>query len=214
MKSILNIICGLIFITLIFSFYQTMAESAASFKDGFNKGYGETYFAESYYGTPVSLTPYTNTTVPDSIYNTKTKSYTPAYISKIGLVIDGNIKESSVNKWIVYLFQGVEDILLFLAILYFIRFIVKVNKNEIFSHRNILRLRIISGLLVASFIFSSIAAFCLNSTINNGFAMANYEIFYSSRFNIIPLLLGLVSLLAAQIFEMALRMKEEQELTI
>ena len=44
--------------------------------------------------------------------------------------------------------------------------------------------------------------------------MANYEIFYSSRFNIIPLLLGLVSLLAAQIFAMALRMKEEQELTI
>ena len=214
MKKILNIICGLIFITLVFSFYQTMTESAASFKDGMNDAHDGKFFTESYYGTPVSLTPYTNTTVPDSIYNTKTKSYTPAYISKIGLVIDGNIKESSISKWIVYWFQGFEEILLFLAFLYFIRFIVKVNQNEIYSYRNIRRLRIIGGLLVVGFIFSSIAAFCLILTINDGFAMENYQILYSGKFNITPLLLGLISLLAAQVFALGLRMQEEQELTI
>ena len=214
MKKILNTICALIIAALCFSFYQTMAETSASFKDGMNDAYDDNYFTESYYGTPISLMPYTHTSVPDSVFNAKTNSYVPAYIEKIGLVMDGNIQESSVNKWIVYCSEGLKDILLFLAFLYFIRFIVKVNQNEIFSHRNIRRLRIIGGLLVVSFVLSSIAAFCLIATISTTFAVDNYEVFYSDRFNIMPLMLGLTSLLAAQVFAMGLKLQEEQALTI
>ena len=100
------------------------------------------------------------------------------------------------------------------AVLYFIRFIAKVNKGEIFSRRSIRRLRRIGILFTLGFLVSLFPTIYTYITVKEAFAIENYRILLFDMFNLLPLLLGLIAFMVAQIFALALRMQEEQELTI
>ena len=159
-----------------------------------------------------SLIPDTYTAASDSVYNAKTGSFVPAHIRRVSVVLDSPM--STAVSVLSICCEVIRDLMIVVAFFWFLRFIGKVNKGEIFSGRNIRRLRWIGGLLIGGFLLSLVPIIKTITIVNNGFEMGNYKLQLLSLFDVMPLLLGLFSLLTAQIFAMALRMKEEQELTI
>ena len=212
MKSGLNIICFLIIAVMAFFFGQMMPQELSSFNDGFNEGWSGSSSSKEGNLSSVSLVPYTFTEIADSIYNAKTDSYVPAYYRKVDLEL--NQPESRVFSIFRYTCQIFQDFFVLFAVLYFIRFIAKVNKGEIFSRRSIRRLRRIGILFTLGFLVSLFPTIYTYITVKEAFAIENYRILLFDMFNLMPLLLGLIAFMVAQIFAIALRMQEEKELTI
>ena len=100
------------------------------------------------------------------------------------------------------------------AIYAFIRFIIHVNHECIFDHRNVRMLRMAGwGLLVYGGI-DSVWTLCDYLSNTRTFAMEGYAVDWLSAVEYTPLLLALIAFVAAQVFAMAVKTKEEQDLTI
>lgn len=97
----------------------------------------------------------------------------------------------------------------------FIKFIININKGYIFDNKNVKRLKRFSYYLISISVLKCVAGViedCLFSQL--GLEMDGYSI---SSYWLLPwgtLLLGLLSLLMAQVWSRGIEMKEEQELTI
>jgi hypothetical protein len=100
------------------------------------------------------------------------------------------------------------------AIVLFIRLIVAINKSDIFSWKNVRRLRRLGTLLLASFAFQLFSTLLNLHYLEKVFAMEGYSISYTDMVSAEPLLFGLSALIVAEIFAIGLRLQEEQELTV
>ena len=100
------------------------------------------------------------------------------------------------------------------ALAAFILFVRNVNRNAIFTRRNITLLRVVGWCLVATGAIAT-ADGCYDTYLaQRSFSLTGYVVDYGSAAYITSVIFGLFAVVVAEAFAIGLRMKEEQELTI
>lgn len=227
MKTKMNIICILIFVSIVGSFVdfyinsggETWADVRKGAEDGMNTPIHDSgnvpadtksYRKLAY----VNVHPKDYSAFPDSVFNEATGQWMPAqYRGRI--VVEQQVEHNLGFEMIII---GLSSIITIIAaiILFitFIRLILRINKSIIFHWTNVHKLRWIGGCMLvifASFGLSDWMNYIINSTNVN---LTNYVVSSEGIWDFTMLISGLGVLLIAEIFAIGLRLQEEQELTI
>ncbi len=219
-KTSINILCCLILVILGASILMPAFTLGSVFVAGFSAGWQasdnpEASPAIETIPVDVSFNPEIGTLVTgsDTISFTNNETY-PMIMSRAVIMVPEE-RFSSTLSWISMALYIICFVLFVFLMIEFIRFIININKGCIFDHKNIKRLKRFSYYLIsiallkcAAGMIEDVLFYELGLHID-GYTLASYWI--------IPwgtLLLGLLSLLMAQIWSRGLEMKEEQELTI
>lgn len=142
------------------------------------------------------------------VYNNKTDTWMPAKVEKVSV----EIKEKQLSLY--YMIPVVLLLLIttIIIIVQFYKLITAVGKSKIFEWVNVKRLRYIGCSLVVLFLIDFVGNIILLQMTRGYVSFSNYHL--DGEWNAINLILGLFSLLIAEIFAKGLHLKEEQELTI
>ena len=148
----------------------------------------------------------------DSVYNAKTGRYVPAMYAELMVSVpreeDSAMQTAGLLLGLLKLAVGIW------AIVLFIRWVVAVNRSDIFTWHNVRRLRRMGVLLLASCALTWLLEYLTVHALRQVFALPGYELTLAGSVSLPVLLLGLCSLIVAEVFAIGLRMKEEQDLTI
>lgn len=161
---------------------------------------------------PRVITEKAGTLMCDSVYNVKSGEFVPV---AHGLLMVGLKTPKSLGvRVLAGLLSWVSLIAIIWALVLFVRIIVAINRSEIFSWLNVRRLRRLGLLLILEFGCTCLSAYLTLCSLREVFALEHYELDLPDTVNITTLMLGLVSLIVAEVFAIGLKMKEEQDLTI
>lgn len=216
MKRRLNILCLLVMLVFGYSVFESAYYISNAFVAGFEAGMDARQDMEKVRQLnnlrSVSLVPDNFKILEDSVYNEKSKTYIPASYEKLVIAVDAPI-----NIWLKFLsmlcrFLGL--VIIPFSVVVFIKLIIAINKSDIFSWKNVRRLRWLGALLIFSFLCDAIPAYISVYELSGVFSIADYSIDWSSLVSKLTLVLGFVSLIVGELFAIGLKMKEEQELTI
>lgn len=216
MKTKLNILCVLVLALMIASFVS----GYFFFQVGVNEADRDTGKYSTADTPPVT--------------DVVTVSMMPHPNRDIALKMTNEVTGKEVNVWPVQLIVEKDDaqpastvasltngiitflclIAIVVALFTFVGFILRVNHGSIFDSTNISYLRICGFcLLIFGFLDIGVSTYAAWHE-GQYFRLANYSNMPFADLNITCPMLGLISLVVAQVFAMAKKMKEEQELTI
>ena len=100
------------------------------------------------------------------------------------------------------------------VVVLFLKLILRVNRGYVFEWRNVRLLRWLGGIQLAASIVVTLLQIYGASVVSGQFRVSGYATDYFSYVSVLELSIGMVALIAAEIFAIGLKMKEEQELTI
>lgn len=231
MKRRLNILCAVVLLLMGWSVlemgYYMMVGATTGFKAGWeyakqqkeNPQAAKTPAMETIgqlqYMEHVHLSPRTfdmEHWLADSVYNAKTQQYVPAMYAE--LMVSVPREESTAMQAAGSLLGLLKLAASIWAIVLFIRWVVAVNRSDIFTWHNVRRLRRMGVLLLASCALTWLLEYLTVHALRQVFALPGYELTLAGSVSLSVLLLGLCSLIVAEVFAIGLRMKEEQDLTI
>lgn len=214
MKTKLNIYCLFIFAVIIIDMAMTTdvifsgmisANKTIEYNDRTDK-------AVNIYRV-VSLIPneitYRNAiTITDSV----TKKTYKAWPTQLNLPAEG---KPDLTGSIISMVTGIAIIIFgIMTLVSFIRFVLNINHNRIFTKKNTKHLKRIGWCMILIGILTTLKysndAYASMQT----FSLTGYSLDYSSAIYTGTLLFGLFSLVIAEAFAIGVKMKEEQELTI
>lgn len=144
----------------------------------------------------------------DSVYNKKSGRYVPASYATMIVSVEKSV------PWGKGLLAVVEFVAAVWALVLFIRLVVSINRSDIFSWRNVRRLRRLGILLLVVFGCNWLGSWLELQAVREVLSVPNYDLILPDDSRGVALLLGLCSLIVAEVFAIGLRMKEEQDLTI
>lgn len=148
----------------------------------------------------------------DSIRNEKTGRYVPMAYSNLMVSVPVDTpawqKVASTVMGFLVLVANVW------ALVLFIRIVVSVNRSDIFNWRNVRRLRRLGILLIVGFVCVLLPEYMALCNLREAFSLEAYDLALPDSVKVTNLLLGLISLIVAEVFAIGLKMKEEQDLTI
>lgn len=155
----------------------------------------------------------TGITVTNSITGEEVKAWpTRMYVENTDKDASGSmLTELTLPLFAMFL---VEISSLIAAIVCFIWFITSVSRGDIFGRGNVRKLNVMGLCLILFAAIESYSRMSGMASCAGTFGMDGYSVNYISGVCFIPLLLGTVAFVFAQIFAMATKLKEEQELTI
>lgn len=212
MKRRLNILCLLVVLVLSYS----LLEAAYYVIIGFNTGVEMSQTPEGIKQVTgmkaVSLAPSDFTPLQDSVYNAKTGLYVPAMYGQ--LVVSVPVKENFRSMLVSSSIQMLSIVASIVAVIMFIKLIVFINRSLIFDWRNVRRLRWLGVMLILHYLCTLIPFLMAGWELEEVFALRGYTFHQSDLASILTLVLGIVSLIVAEVFAIGLKMKEEQDLTI
>jgi len=151
----------------------------------------------------------------DSIYNEKSGKMEPMHVLKAQ--VHSSVKKSSDSPVLMYdMIRGMSLGLIMMSFTcIFISIIISVNRGKIFTKSLENRLSICGWLLIIEYILKYIYNYYQAQELTELYQFANYNISnYSDSLVTFFAIGGVGFLLIAQIFAIARKMKEEQELTI
>lgn len=222
MKRRLNILCVLVMLLLGYSVFEYAYISIAAAADGVEMGENLVKrqkqnskmqaMKDAFALKPIALIPDNFAVYNDSVYNEKSGTYVPAMHIQMAIVLP---TQSSI--WLLMvnqLFLAFSIIPALLAIFLFVKLIISINKSDIFNWKNVYRLRWIGGSLVFCYLCIAIPVFITSYELSEVFALRGYSLHQSDLASVTTLVLGVASLIVAEVFAIGLRMKEEQDLTI
>ena len=231
MKKRLNILCAVVLLLMGWSVlemgYYMMVGATTGFKAGWeyakqqkeNPQAAKTPAMETIgqlqYMEHVHLSPRTfdmEHWLADSVYNAKTQQYVPAMYAE--LMVSVPREESAAMQAAGTLLGLLKLAASIWAIVLFIRWVVAVNRADIFTWRNVRRLRLMGVLMLVSCAATWLMEYLMLHDLEQAFALPGYELSLAGTVSLSVLLLGLCSLIVAEVFAIGLRMKEEQDLTI
>lgn len=216
MKKKLNVLCALVFVALIISMAPMAYILGSAFKQGFEAGMN---------GCPVNdlkeLTKAkTVSLIPDrwmemesgTITNIKTGEKTKIWPFQMMASIKS---EKGAAHEIIDTIMGVAVFALMLLMLVsFVKFIIHVNRKEVFTWRNVKLLRLIGwSLLAAATIDASQHAWDAY-LVSEIFQIKGYMTNYFDYISVPDFVIGFATLIMAETFAIGLKQKEELELTI
>lgn len=228
MKRRLNLLCAIVLLVLGWSVVETGYYLARGAGEGFRQGwnYAEAEAKAKETGTPIpedlremqhtqyiTLLPpifsdWDGKLLPDSVYNERTGSYIPAAYASLCVSVESGSPWTRSLLGILILTVNIW------ALVLFIRLVVSINRSDIFTWRNVRRLRRLGVLLVVAFACSWLSAWIELQAVRQALTIPHYELTMTDTMDRISLLLGLCALIVGEVFAIGLRMKEEQELTI
>lgn len=223
MKKSINIICVLIFCvvaaSVIVPIYQYGYYIGASINSSFKlakEGKIDEMIIQDNTPIAVAFSPNINkiTHAPDSIIDKVNGNRLPFTITQGSLFVP----DKCIPQWyiIVSTICGIIIIVLAITILIkFIKLIVNINKDKVFEKRNVVLLRYLGGLLIIMTLIQITSGICgdiIVDALPYEFTGYDFNLFWQLPWN--NLMLGLISLLMAQIWARGIQMREEQELTI
>ncbi len=209
------IIIGIVSFSVLFPAYKMIASGLEGFSAGFSAGYNNEEIIAI--GTPIDINfnPEATTIIQpkDSIIFENGKKL-PIIINDVSVMVPNeNITTSC--KWISGLAYFIEIILLFPLIWKFIKFIINISRQNIFVKKNVQLLRQFSWILLAIALLDIVAGITNEYLFHHlSFSMKGYELASNWTIPWSTLLLGCLSMLMAQVWNIGIKIKEEQELTI
>ena len=215
MKKRLNLFCVLIFVVIVCDLLSMSNTFVAGFTAGMKHGterrpLTETSPANYCYISllPVEMTGENAVTVADKGAD---KRYEVWPTQLIVPMKEGHGLGSVVFKMAYTLLYGLAGVA---ALVAFILFVRNVNRNAIFTRKNITLLRMVGWCLVATGIIAT-ADGCYDTYLaRQSLSLTGYVADYGSAANVTSVIFGLFAVVVAEAFAIGLKMKEEQELTI
>ena len=227
-KTSINILCILIILLITGSILTPVLYFSKFFYAGFKSGIEQTddtdngaagddntydpsefNIADIYFEPDISTIISSN----DSLVFENGEQY-QTIISRATLMIPKDDWMSSYS-WVVDVLYLACLVLYVQLLIQFIRFIININRGNIFVMKNVTRLRRFAWYLISISVLKCIAGTIEDYTLSalnlkiTGYTMSAYwEMPWGT------MLLGLLALLMAQIWSLGMQMKEEQELTI
>ncbi|MDR0896117.1 MAG: DUF2975 domain-containing protein [Prevotellaceae bacterium] len=217
MKRRLNILCVFVLLVLAYSLIETLYWVGLGMSAGISAGMNDVERKAAKAGSIelVYLMPeriFNGGQLSDSVYNSKSGSYVSALHTQMLVHIDTN---PPIGAELSTMLLSVIDLIVSAwAVIMFIRLVIAINQSDIFSWKNVKRLRRLGYLLLIAFGCSTLSAFIGLYNFAKIFAVPGYSFVWTELVAVTNLLLGLSALIVAEVFAIGLRMKEEQDLTV
>ncbi len=224
MKRRLNILCVVVVLILLYPVLEYGYYVGAGVRMGFEKGMemgkemgkgqkqnSKEHALEMLNIKTISLTP-KNFEFTDSVYNAVSGQKVPVIYGQ--MVVNVPVKSQT---WIFIAEKLLPMLALFAslaALVVFFLLISSVNKLDIFTWKNVSRLRWIGSLLIVSYLGMLIPVLLQGYELSGVFSVEGYSLNQSDLASFMTLVLGIVSYIVAEIIAIGLRIKEEQDLTI
>ncbi|WP_455592841.1 DUF2975 domain-containing protein [Bacteroides sp.] len=212
MKRRLNILCLLVMIVISYSLIESLYYFSVGFNAGVEMSQTPEGIKQAMTMKPIAVAPSSFSQFPDSVYNEKTHTYVPALYGQ--LVVSVPVQTSTAKMLMNSFVQMFAIAMSVVAVIMFIQLIVSINRSRIFEWRNVRRLRWLGGALILHYLCMLIPLLMAGREVNEVFALRGYTLHQSDLASILTLVLGIVSLIVAEVFSIGLKMKEEQDLTI
>lgn len=215
MKKKLNLFCVLIFVVIACDLLSMSNVFITGFKSGMRHGTEKRNITETnpnkycYVSLlPVEMSQATAQTVVDNGTGRKQQ----AWPTQLIVPVEGKTNVfAAIFKMVYTLAFGVLALAALVAFVYFVR---NVNKDNIFTHGNVNLLRVMGWCLFGAGVITTADGWYDAYTAQQTFSLSGYVVDYSSTADLTNIIFGLFSLVIAEAFAIARRMKEEQELTI
>ena len=219
MKRRLNILCLIVLLLMGWSVLETGYYMVVGASTGFKAGWE--YAKQQKENPQAAKTPemevigqlqYMEHWLADSVYNARTQQYVPAMYAELMVSVP---RTESTAMQIANTLLGLLKLAVSIwAIVLFIKWVVAVNRSDIFTWHNVRRLRRMGVLMLVSCAATWLVEYLTVHSVEQVFALPGYELSLAGTVPLSVLLLGLCSLIVAEVFAIGLRMKEEQDLTI
>lgn len=215
MKKKLNIFCVIMFIILAVDACLLIGASVHSFVSGFQAGYNEAAQTEAPTGEVVTLSVLPTELSSGNAFKGTDKSTGKTYeVWPVHLMTKASVDRGIAAKAL----DGVAGLAVIAAgvasIVVFIRFIIGINRNEVFAPRTIRRLRLI-GWMFAIMCAGQLVSGLINlSTYSGIFMQHGHTLNYIDFIPFDGLIFAVFLFIMAEVFTIGARMKEEQELTV
>ena len=223
MKKVINLLCVAIISVIIASVMQPIYHFGYYFGAGLNQGlnvseHGTTTESTLKDNTPIDLyfTPDIKkiTCAPDSLLDTTNGNILPFTITRGSIYVPDSII-SEAYSIVNIIFGTLIIIIALIVIIKFIRLITNINRDKVFEKCNVKLLRqlgFLMLLLALVTIISGVYGEFAVSRLHYNLPGYTYSFYWELPWG--HILLGMVSLLMAQIWAKGIQMREEQELTI
>ncbi len=213
----LNIICILIFFTLAASLSVNIMGGIDAVREALAISHNEELINSNNDGISseyitIKLYPKDPGNYNDSIFNTKTDVWTPMQYSEITTRVENNPGITRITITLILSLSYIAAAII--AFICFIILIININKSYIFEWKNVRLLRRIGIALITTSLIVIILGYLNYHTVSSQIQLKDYDFDYSNILQTGNLMLGLASLLIAEIFAIGLKLREEQELTI
>lgn len=214
MKKRLNVLCILVLLVLSYSVISSMHEFFLGVREGAEIGFRHDKAELEKISNMhlVALMPDGMQLLTDSVYNVKSEEYVP--VSYDRLLVSVKAKPTLWQMAFSSILPLFHIIFVLIGIVLFIRIVISVNKSNIFTWKNVSNLRWMGLFLALAFLSELALILFTNSIVSDVLVVKGYSISVSSIVSTTNLVLGVVSLIIAEVFAIGLRMREEQELTI
>ncbi len=215
MKKKLNLFCTLIFVVIACHLASMSNTFLTGFSAGMKHGAEQRPVTETNPATcsyisllPVETTESNAVTITDKASGKRLAAWPTQLIVPLD---EGAGIGAAMFRLLYTLLYGAASVA---ALVAFILFVRNVNRNAIFTRRNITLLRVVGWCLVATGAIAT-ADGCYDTYLaQRSFSLTGYVVDYGSAAYITSVIFGLFAVVVAEAFAIGLRMKEEQELTI
>ena len=222
MKRRLNILCVIVVLVLSYSVFETGYYFIVGVKAGVEAGIDGNAFEASQKKLMnmkyISLLPEhlsdlgDNGLFQDSVYNERSGEYVPVSFNSMMVSVD--TESTTLEQAAFTLLNFLHIVICVWSIVLFVRLVISINKSDIFNWKNVHRLRLLGAALIISFCTALLPAYLTFRSVGNVFSVHGYELHLSDTVNTTTLVLGISTLIVAEVFAIGLKMKEEQDLTI
>ncbi|NDV79645.1 DUF2975 domain-containing protein [Dysgonomonas sp. 511] len=213
--KVYSILLALVFVgSFVHMVYTEKDEIVSSFKQGAKDGGGNSSFFSS---IPVMLEPMDGNQAVPVLHDQKTNKdlKTTDYTYKVRIEVpDGSIPT---HYYIIEVVMSVFTVFFMIALLafpfLFFNVIYNIGKNKMISDSTTFKLRVMGWTLIGWFILESVICYMDMSLAKQSLDINGFNITGESV-SAYPLILGLIMLIITEVINYALKMKEEQDLTI
>ena len=183
----------------------TFSDGVNSFKEGWNSARGSKRVSTAkLYAVDVQPT----AEMQDSLYNTKMGCNVPYVITRVEAYAD-------FPGWVMLImpFAFIASLCYLYGFYCLIRLLISVSRREVFTGKNVLRLRIFAYSQAAAIGLIWLYEWVSNHYVVQQLQLPGYEVKSGTGFSVEWMLLMLI-ILFAEIFAVGVKIKEEQDLTI
>lgn len=214
MKKRLNVLCVLVFVVIGIGLMPFVYWMAVGMKAGYEsspervRDIDAAMNAETVHLMPVGISHLEHGTIRNDVTGEEVALW-PQNIA-VSAGVDYPAWYDVVNTLATVL--GVAAVIV--VVVLFLKLILRVNRGYVFEWRNVRLLRWLGGIQLAASIVVTLLQIYGASVVSGQFRVSGYVTDYFSYVSVLELSIGMVALIAAEIFAIGLKMKEEQELTI
>ncbi|MDD7256730.1 MAG: DUF2975 domain-containing protein [Prevotellaceae bacterium] len=216
MKTKLNIFCILILAVIVVG----AMNSSFSFQSGFNAArrqnplQGEQVDRQDMVTTPnsVTLIPVASKRMALTVKNEVNGKDIKVWPTQ--MYVDGDIADVPLPIAVASILAVVGVGLWLMTLVAFIIFIVNINHDRVIERQNVKMLRLAGIGLTVYGLMDTLISFLTSLHVAGQFAVKGYSVNYWDTICFTPIMFGMIAFVAAQVFAITLKMKEEQDLTI